>query len=383
MTFTPNIGNASPGNGPIAGQTSVFNFSLINFDWTTWHNYEWENWVQVDALLNTAIGFLGLTGIWRPNKAYTVGQSVFDPADINVVYRATTSHTSGTDFTVDQPLYWLLVDEPTPPVISVHGRIGAVVGQEADYSAFYPLKAPTEAHIASTTNPHNTSWSNLLGKPATFAPSAHTHAISEVTNLQTQLDAKAPLASPALTGVPTAPTAAGGTNTTQIATTAFVRDEVAALVASAPGTLDTLNELAAALDDDPNFATTITNLINANTVEIAAKMEFEGVWSPGTYALHDTVTHNNSTWICTAASTTGEPGVSADWSQLGSPGAGRYKGENGEVGNSAGDIFRVHEKTLNTSVTIDADENAVAAGPLTIASGVTLTVTAGGDLAIV
>ncbi|MFK3971125.1 hypothetical protein ACI2KS_10400 [Pseudomonas sp. NPDC087358] len=49
-----------------------------------------------------------------------------------------------------------------------------------------------------------------------------TQAISTVTGLQTALDAKAPLASPALTGTPTAPTATSGTNTTQLATTAFV-----------------------------------------------------------------------------------------------------------------------------------------------------------------
>jgi hypothetical protein len=67
----------------------------------------------------------------------------------------------------------------------------------------------------------------------------------------------APLASPALTGTPTAPTAVAGTDTTQIATTAFVRGEVAAIVESAPTTLDTLNELASALGDDPNFATTV------------------------------------------------------------------------------------------------------------------------------
>jgi hypothetical protein len=50
------------------------------------------------------------------------------------------------------------------------------------------------------------------------AASAHAHAIADVTGLQAALDAKAPLASPALTGTPTAPTAASGTNTTQLAT---------------------------------------------------------------------------------------------------------------------------------------------------------------------
>lgn len=71
----------------------------------------------------------------------------------------------------------------------------------------------------------------------------------------------ASLASPALTGTPTAPTAAGGTNTTQVANTAFVRGEITALVNSSPSTLDTLKELADALGDDPNFATTVTTLI--------------------------------------------------------------------------------------------------------------------------
>ncbi|MDH1072082.1 hypothetical protein N5C93_04475 [Pseudomonas nitroreducens] len=67
--------------------------------------------------------------------------------------------------------------------------------------------------------------------------------------------------SQALTGVPTAPTAAVGTNTTQLATTAFVSAAVANLVASAPASLDTLRELAAALGNDPNFATTMTNAL--------------------------------------------------------------------------------------------------------------------------
>lgn len=71
----------------------------------------------------------------------------------------------------------------------------------------------------------------------------------------------APLVSPTLTGIPVAPTAAAGTNTTQLATTAFVRTEVSNIVDAAPSTLDTLNELAAALGDDPNFATTVTNSI--------------------------------------------------------------------------------------------------------------------------
>ena len=77
------------------------------------------------------------------------------------------------------------------------------------------------------------------------------------------LELKAPLESPALTGTPTAPTAAQASGTTQIATTAYVDTAVANLIDTAPGALDTLNELAAAVGDDANFSTTITNSITA------------------------------------------------------------------------------------------------------------------------
>lgn len=92
---------------------------------------------------------------------------------------------------------------------------------------------------------------------------------STINGLAAALAALAPLASPAFTGNPTAPTPATSDSGTTIATTAHVHAVVAALVDSAPGTLDTLNELAAALGDDPNFATTITNAIAAKTGKYA------------------------------------------------------------------------------------------------------------------
>jgi len=106
--------------------------------------------------------------------------------------------------------------------------------------------------------------------------------------IQTQIDSKlatatasstsAPLASPALTGVPTAPTAAANTNTTQIATTAYVQTEITDLIAAAPGALDTLDELAAALGDDASFATTVTN-------SLAGKLALTGGTMSGAIAM--------------------------------------------------------------------------------------------------
>lgn len=65
----------------------------------------------------------------------------------------------------------------------------------------------------------------------------------------------------ALGGNPTTTTQSAGNNTTRIATTAFVKAAIDATIDSAPGALDTLNELAAAIGDDANFSTTITNSI--------------------------------------------------------------------------------------------------------------------------
>ena len=92
--------------------------------------------------------------------------------------------------------------------------------------------------------------------------------VADVTQNDTDIDLKANIASPTFTGTPAAPTATAGTNTTQLATTAFVTAAVAAVIDSAPGALDTLNELAAALGDDANFATTITNSIAAVQADV-------------------------------------------------------------------------------------------------------------------
>ncbi|MCS1261777.1 phage tail protein [Escherichia coli] len=71
----------------------------------------------------------------------------------------------------------------------------------------------------------------------------------------------APKASPTFTGTPKAPTPAAGNNTTQVATTAFVQAALTALINGAPATLDTLKEIAAAINNDPNFSTTINNAL--------------------------------------------------------------------------------------------------------------------------
>ena len=114
----------------------------------------------------------------------------------------------------------------------------------------------------------------------------------------------ATLASPTFTGTPAAPTAIAGTNTTQVATTAFVSTAVADLVDSAPGTLDTLNELAAALGDDPNFATTVTTSIGTKWTQDNTKISnWDTAYSWGDHSLAGYLTSFTETNDLSAAVT--------------------------------------------------------------------------------
>ncbi|EJC8025183.1 phage tail protein [Escherichia coli] len=133
-------------------------------------------------------------------------------------------------------------------------------------------KAPTPAAGNNTTQIATTAFVQaalmalINGAPATLdtlkeIAAAINNDPKFSTTINNALALKAPLSSPALTGTPTAPTAAQSVNNTQIATTAFVKSAIAAMVGSAPAALDTLNELAAALGNDPNFATTMLNAL--------------------------------------------------------------------------------------------------------------------------
>lgn len=122
--------------------------------------------------------------------------------------------------------------------------------------------------IVRLSNDTNSTAENLAATPKAVK------AVMDVANT------KAPSSSPVLTGIPTAPTPAPEVNNNQIATTQFVHQIISALIGDAPDALNTLKELADALGDDPNFATTMTTLINSklakdqNGVDIPNKQLF-------------------------------------------------------------------------------------------------------------
>ena len=118
--------------------------------------------------------------------------------------------------------------------------------------------ATAAAGSASTASTKASEASTSANNAAASAKAAADKYTALVNN---DLPKKANLAGADFTGKVTMPTAPAGTNNTQGATTAFVMAAIASLVNGSPAALDTLQELAKAMGNDPNFATTITNLI--------------------------------------------------------------------------------------------------------------------------
>ena len=139
-----------------------------------------------------------------------------------------------------------LTGTPTAPTAAASTNTTQLATTAFVDNSFAPLASPT-----------------LTGTPSTptASPSTNTTQIATTAFIQTELSSYAPVSSPALTDTPTAPTAAASTNTTQIATTAYVTTAVSNLIDSAPALLNTLDELAAAIGDDANYAATITTAL--------------------------------------------------------------------------------------------------------------------------
>lgn len=220
--------------------------------------------------------------------------------------------------------------------------------------------ATASASAASTSETNAASSATAAAGSATAAAGSATSASTSATNAATSATNAAGSATAAATS----------------ATNAAASETAAAGSASAAATSAT------------NAATSETNAAAsaADAANRVPKTSDTGsaVIPAGTTAQRDGVPVNG---YFRYNSTTNEfEGYAAGvWGSIGGGGGGFFKGENGAVGDATtgpGDIFRINEQTLNTSTTIDADENASATGPLAIATGVTLTVTSGGSLAI-
>lgn len=168
------------------------------------------------------------------------------------------------------------------------GGTGAFLDLSTAASTYAPLASPTftgtvtipagasiSGYLLSSTASSTyqtisgmSSYLTTATAATTYAPLASPTFTGTVTiPAGASISGYALLSSPTFTGTPAAPTATAGTNTTQIATTAFVSTAVSNLVAGAGAALDTLNELATALGNDANFATTISTSLGEKLVK--------------------------------------------------------------------------------------------------------------------
>ena len=144
-------------------------------------------------------------------------------------------------------------------VSTINGRLD---GHDTDLSEINTALGTKQ----NTINSSNRLNANLIGDGS--ISNAEFQSLDNITgNIQVQIDGL--LNNANLTGIPLAPTAISSTNTTQVATTAFVKTAINNLVNGVGTTLDTLNEIATALNNDHDFATTMTNLIGEKAPLVA------------------------------------------------------------------------------------------------------------------
>ncbi len=160
-------------------------------------------------------------------------------------------------------------------ILSAINKLNGNNGLKADLASPTFSGTPSAPTAVATTNNTQiattefvkTAIGNLIGgAPAALdtlgeLSAALNNDASAATNITNLLSLKAPLASPTFSGIPSAPTAVSTTNSTQIATTEFVKTAIGDVVGGAPVGLDTLSELAAALNNDPSAATNLTNAL--------------------------------------------------------------------------------------------------------------------------
>ena len=194
-------------------------------------------------------GATGTTGATGPQGTVAVGTvTTGDAGTSAIVTNAGSSSAAVFNFTIPRGA------EGTGGTASVGTVTTGAAGTQASVSNTGTSANAVLNFVLPVGNTGSAASTDIVTEGATNKYFTNQRAIDA---LATALALKANLDSPILTGAPEATTAPAATNTNRIATTQFVRTEVAALVNSATSTLDTLGELAAALGNNASFSTTV------------------------------------------------------------------------------------------------------------------------------
>lgn len=205
------------------------------------------------------------------------------------------------------------------------------------------VQSKSESVFTDGTNvyPVQTDYDSIAitGTPTapTATPGTNTTQLATTAFVAALGALKADLASPTFTGTPAAPTATAGTNTTQLATTAFVTSAVS-----------TASNTAVQKDSNTGAASLPSGTIAQRPTATAGRLRF-----------------NSETGRFEGANGTG-------WGSLG-----------GATGGGTDAVFYQNDQTVSNNYTVPANQNAMSAGPIAVANGVTVTVSNGGVWTIV
>jgi hypothetical protein len=249
-TFTGNLtgnvtGNVSGSSGSTTGNAATATALA------TGRTFQLTGDVEASGVTFDGTGNVSLTTV--------IGTGAIVNADINASAAIDKTKISGTAITAGD------TGTVTSTIIANDTIVNADINSSAQI-AYSKLNLTNTVVNADINASAAIEWTKIA--PSSTVSATELGYLDGVTSaIQTQIDSKlatstasstyAPLASPALTGTPTAPTATAGTNTTQVATTAYVGTAINNLIDGAPSTLDTLNEIAAALADTANFSDTV------------------------------------------------------------------------------------------------------------------------------
>lgn len=340
--------------------TNAIRWNSANNRWEKWNGTTWGTLSSLYALTGLSLtGNASITGTLTVTGTTTLGTATattVTTAD-NSTNIATTAFVKAQDYaTLASPTFTGTPAAPTAAANTNTTQIATtafVLGQGNSTAATIAMNGTQAAGV-----------SNL------YARADHVHPSDT---------SRAPLASPTFTGTPAAPTAAADTNTTQVATTAFVVGQAASVAPVVNGTAAVGTSLRYARQDhvhptdtsraptaSPSFTGTASfagdiNMTGTGYLDLPAGTTAQRPGTPNAGMIRYNSTLNQFEGYGTA------------WGSIGG----------GATGGGSDRVFNENDQTVTTDYTITTNRNAVSAGPVTINTGITVTIPSGSNWAIV